>query len=570
MVERRTESSGGPGTAHPTREPTEPEFSGGLGTVHPTRAARPVVTPDAYTGDSSWTDWADHFEAVAKVNSWDDSIKLNWLPVRLMGKAQAAWKRLSDETKGDFQAAMDALRNRFEPSSKRERYAAEFRLRKRKNEEQWGDFADQLRCLADKAFPTLSEDAKEVLTLDSASAQRPETLEEAVSCTLEMESYALLRKEEPTRVAALLDSITKRLEKLEHERNTDQLPSGKATAKKEEHEKKELKESGKLTAPRAEDHAQEGLRKVQSSFVVTNFAVNPSKSYFITAFVHQIPLTLMIDTEAAVSLLGKEQWMRLGGAKFTMEQWNGETLIPLETAGSGEHVDLVCQARATLMENVTVPAWSEVEVLASTNSLCGSGTWLVEGLRDKNVPQVLVAGAVVKPIQDRELVCIPVRMVNPSPVAVTVYKGMAVEVAERIADSHIAAAVHDVLADKDEELGRTAVVQHSIVTGDAPPIKQPSRPIPVARQHEVRKLLDEILQKDVIQPSASPWASPVVLVQKKDGTMRFCIDYRKLNAVTRKDAYPLPRIDETLEVLGGSKWFSTLDLLSGYWQVEVS
>ena len=84
------------------------------------------------------------------------------------------------------------------------------------------------------------------------------------------------------------------------------------------------------------------------------------------------------------------------------------------------------------MENVTVPAWSKVEVLASTNSLCGSGTWLVEGLRDKNVPQVLVAGAVVKPIQDRELVCIPVRMVNPSPVAVTVYKGMAVAVAERI------------------------------------------------------------------------------------------------------------------------------------------
>ena len=115
---------------------------------------------------------------------------------------------------------------------------------------------------------------------------------------------------------------------------------------------------------------------------------------------------------------------------------------PLETAGSGEQVDLVCQARATLMENVTVPAWSEVEVLASTNSLCGSGTWLVEGLRDKNVPQVLVAGAVVKPIQDRELVCIPVHMVNPSPVAVTVYKGMAVAVAERIADSHIAAAVH--------------------------------------------------------------------------------------------------------------------------------
>ena len=79
-----------------------------------------------------------------------------------------------------------------------------------------------------------------------------------------------------------------------------------------------------------------------------------------------------------------------------------------------------------------------------------------------------------------------------------------------------------------------------------------------------------MLAKGVIQPSSSPWASPIVLVPKKDGNVSFCIDYRKVNAVTRRDAYPLPRMDDTLDTLAGAKWFSTLDMVSGYWQVEVA
>ena len=86
---------------------------------------------------------------------------------------------------------------------------------------------------------------------------------------------------------------------------------------------------------------------------------------------------------------------------------------------------------------------------------------------------------------------------------------------------------------------------------------------------EVEKHVKEMLENKVIEPSKSPWASRVVLVKKKDGSSRFCIDYRRLNAITKKDAYPIPRIDETLDQLAECKWFSSLDLHSGYWQIEM-
>ncbi|KAG1440431.1 hypothetical protein G6F46_012786 [Rhizopus delemar] len=78
-----------------------------------------------------------------------------------------------------------------------------------------------------------------------------------------------------------------------------------------------------------------------------------------------------------------------------------------------------------------------------------------------------------------------------------------------------------------------------------------------------------MLQQGIIQPSNAPWSSPVVLVKKKDGTAPFCIDYRRLNNVTTRDVYPLPRIDDTLHSLGNAKYFSTLDLTSSYWQIQL-
>ncbi|KAG6933137.1 hypothetical protein G0U57_019935 [Chelydra serpentina] len=117
--------------------------------------------------------------------------------------------------------------------------------------------------------------------------------------------------------------------------------------------------------------------------------------------------------------------------------------------------------------------------------------------------------------------------------------------------------------------GLTEQAYHSIDTGNAHPIRaQPYRVAPHAKTAIEREVQD-MLQIGIIRPSSSAWASPVVLVPKPDGEIRFCVDYRKLNAVTCPDNYPMPRTDELLEKLGRAQFISTLDLTKGYWQVPL-
>lgn len=121
----------------------------------------------------------------------------------------------------------------------------------------------------------------------------------------------------------------------------------------------------------------------------------------------------------------------------------------------------------------------------------------------------------------------------------------------------------------DTDLGLTTLTEHVIETGDAMPIRQPPRRIPVAFQGEDQKAIEKLKEQGTVEPSTSPWASPIVLVPKKDGTARLCIDYRRLNAVTKKDAFPLPRIEDCLDAVAGAVWFSTLDITSAYNQIPV-
>ncbi|KAL5509623.1 hypothetical protein EMCRGX_G005023 [Ephydatia muelleri] len=256
-----------------------------------------------------------------------------------------------------------------------------------------------------------------------------------------------------------------------------------------------------------------------------------------------------------------------------------------------------------LAETTIIPPRCEIEVVGKSE-LPPYGLWLLEGHHLKS-QSVVIARAILE-----TCTFIPVRVLNASNQSITFRQGTTIGELHRIEEWQIGAlsspaenrtcpidkanVLHqlaqsptsisdeqrgrlfallqqyaDVLACPGQKLGQTSKVQHAIHTSSSLPIRQHPRRTPPAQRTVVKELIKEMMDNDIIQPSKSGWASPIVLAKKKDGSVRFCVDYRKLNEVTRKDAYPLPRIDDTLEMLSESQLFSTLDLASGYWQVEL-
>jgi hypothetical protein len=131
------------------------------------------------------------------------------------------------------------------------------------------------------------------------------------------------------------------------------------------------------------------------------------------------------------------------------------------------------------------------------------------------------------------------------------------------------AKYEDIFAVDSEHHRRTNKMYHRIDTGDTRPIRQPPRRLSLAKQAKVSEMLDDMQRCRVIKESDSPWSSPIILIRKKHGELCFCVNYMKLNNITKKDCFPLSQTEDTLDTLAGANWFSTLDLKSGYWQTEV-
>ncbi|MES9883969.1 MAG: reverse transcriptase family protein, partial [Sedimenticola sp.] len=272
--------------------------------------------------------------------------------------------------------------------------------------------------------------------------------------------------------------------------------------------------------------------------------------------------------------------------------------------------------RVSCQETTVLPAYSEMVISGTCDGVCQEiNQSLVSPLTDTCDEDFIVAHTLVDP--NRVDIGIPVRVMNTTSSDVTIPAGKTLGLMHDVVGvaticndvdkagynephnkcvdeqlpGHLTELYHksckdlchaekqqlkqllmkhaDVFAKSASDVGRTSVLKHKIETGDNVPIKQRPRRPPMAFANEEDKIIDSQLKAGIIRESTSPWASPLVYVRKKDGTTRPCVDYRKVNAVSKADAFPLPNITDCLDSLSGSSLFSCVDLQSGYWQVEV-
>jgi transposase InsO family protein len=236
--------------------------------------------------------------------------------------------------------------------------------------------------------------------------------------------------------------------------------------------------------------------------------------------------------------------------------------VPTELVGDPLHSSAMTIRAAPLFEEARHLLCPQGFVDSSVRELCLQVTNV--GGKPRYIPRGCLV-AMVEPADESQVHSVgeedPLASVNVGPQLSGEQRGQLLRLLARY---------RHCFATAQKPMGRAHRTAHAIDTGDAYPISQHPRPTAPANRAIIKEQVDKMLDEGIIRPSQSPWSSPVVLQRKKDGSTRFCVDYRKLNDVTKKDVHPLPRISDMLEALAGARWFTTLDAASGYWQIPMA
>ena len=326
-----------------------------------------------------------------------------------------------------------------------------------------------------------------------------------------------------------------------------------------------------------------GRTSLKHRVYVTDMATFPGSILLGTDFLRRVgPFTCHLDETHSGG------WVDIAGVRLPFEN------AGMEPGSTGVILgkESVRSANAVLVERLHIPPSSVVQCCLQVKLPEGTEV-LVEG--NRSTPGVSVAHCVARVHQGR----VPIQVANCTPHHVNVRRAATLGIAVPLGDvldegqgcrelpecgdpdlSGLSAehqqAIQDLLREhrhvvsqNETDIGHTTLEQHRIDTGDAPPKVTKQWPLPHSKKQDIENEVRKLLSMGIIEPCASEWSSPVLLIKKKSGSFRFCIDYRSLNQVTKKDIFPLPRLDEVLQGLQGATVMTKLDLRSGYFQCDV-
>lgn len=253
----------------------------------------------------------------------------------------------------------------------------------------------------------------------------------------------------------------------------------------------------------------------------------------------------LLDSGASRTILGKFGWDKISSFNLPLIS----PCVKSVTVANGESCEV--------LGSITVPVQLKDKVK------------VVEVLVIPNLPHTLILGAdfwrimEIIPNLSQDVWKFSVDAIETTQPALLPYAELTAEQSGILRNF-----IEDTFVTMPDEIGYTHLVKHRIVT-KAEPIKQRYYPVSPVVQKSINEELDNLLKNGIVEPSNSPWASPIILVRKKDNSYRFCVDYRRLNKVTEKDAYPLPRITSTLDKLRDARYLSTLDIKSAFHQIPL-
>ncbi|UYV82242.1 K02A2.6-like [Cordylochernes scorpioides] len=557
-------------------------------------SGRPLVKVPTFDGQSSWTSFKAQFDVVAQANGWNVRDKASFLAAALRGPAVDVLQMIPEQLRLDFNALIDALESRYGEEHYQQLHVVKFKNRLQEKKGSLQDLANDIRRLARLAFPTCPSETQDFIGQQQFinAFGDPETQKFArlSSVTTLQETLVQAMKHEAANKP--LGEVIAWLDKLNWIMITClQLAPENFSGRKL---------AGSF------GNAPDGTIQVSS-------LRNTENGLLLRGFINGRSCDMVIDTGANVTLVRTDVFQNLypKPAEVRMKPISLQTatgerakvhhcvLLSIQIGSKifqhkGYVADImdecIIACRVLALEDTQVPPRSECVIKGQLETTKVIPKFVIlEGDSEAPSRRILVAKELIDTGRD----IIPVRVVNLYDSARAIKKGSGLgnaEPAVLINKNHsvmqkskrednvpdhfqqvreetmkelqpgqqkelatLLATYGNIFAKSSKDYGRTDLTKHRINTGESNPIKQAPHRIPLARRQEVETLVKEMLDQNIIEPSSSPWVSPVVL----------------LNDITKKDSYPFPRIDVTLDTLAGSQWFSTLDLKSGYWQVEM-